>query len=765
MDFNPMITKLQSTADIKQAIKTAIEAKSIMITCSFREYANLIYNIGKETVVDFVQGDPATTSTVASIDAIKEKVKVLEDTKIWIENSIRARGINTDELSFSQFATSIEGISADTAQIPVLSMIATETESFTNTEITIDGNLGENEKYFYKITNMIPLESEILDETWTEFETSVETENEAFICIALTDLDKTVIKVGLIQAVVRQRGAAGTLSVESTEGVAYNTTNITVTPSLVEGRSYFYKLYADETFLEEELVELEEYTAWDGTSPITLSNELTLLLIEVKDGKVYNAGVFNPVVKQLPDWYVNLYISSNPANMIGYTYLSVSSPLLEGDSYYYKKGIKFDSDLDLENFDPTGYEEWDGTSSVEIENGINIFLVEVSAENKVLKGGTTIISSMLKTIDYLTITSTAGEKPNGSILTITPELEEGHKYLYKESTEYTYPAYDTVVNVEDYTGYSNTTEMIIANGTRILLLEVSADNKIKKAGYVTINSKKPYIETLIIESSVGDVTGYTKLSITPELDYGNRYVYIKGSTLVKYGQSVITMNRWDGASDIGGFEDGDVITVVECTNAYEARKAGITSVKVKGVELATLTIYSRRGELGGHTIISVSEMIGEGNKYKYSFTNEVPKLYQDLSSWTDWDGLEEISSDDGVSICIAEVNSENKAVGAGITTVRAKAPDPEIEILTVTLSDSSKVGYKNISVLPELTDGYKYKYMIGDTGDLPKYGTDLSSWTDWDGISAISIGTSGYICIAECTIDNFVRKAGSATNL
>ena len=805
MDFSPMISKLQTTVDIKQAIRATLEAKSIVITCPFREYANLIYNIGVTTPVDFIQGDPISTSAVASIDTVKGKVKLLEDTKVWIENAIRARGINTDELSFSQFATSVEGITAETAQIPVLSMIATETESFTNTEITIDGDLGENEKYFYKITDKIPLESELLDDSWSEFATSIETNNEAFICIALTDLEKTVKKVGLIQAIVRQRGAAGLLSIISNEGSVYNSTTLDVTPVLVEGRSYFYKEYNGETFLEEDSVILDEYTEWDGVTEITLTNDADILLIEVKDSKIYNAGIFTPVIKQLPDWYVQLYISSNPANIVGYTYLSISSQLLEGDKYYYKTGTKFDTALDLENFNDAGYVEWDGTSSVEIENGIDIFLVEVSAENKVVRGGTTVINSMLQSIEYLTITSTAGDKPNGSILTITPELEEGHKYLYRESSEYTYPSYDTVINVEDYNGYNNSTEMILENGTRILLLEVSADNKIKKAGYATINSKKPYIETLLVDSVAGEVTGYTKLTITPELDYGNRYVYVKGSTLVKYGQSVITMNRWDGTTEVGGFEDGDVITVVECTNAYEARKAGITSVKVKGVELEILTLYSRRGELGSHTIINVSEIIGEGNSYKYSFTNQLPVLYDDLTlysrrgelgshtiinvseiigegnsykysftnqlpvlyddltSWTDWNGMDEIPSDDNVSLCIAEVNNEKKAVGAGIVTVRAKAPDPVLESLLVTLSDTSSTGYKNISVLPTLTDGYKYKYNF--TNQLPEYGDDLTSWTDWNGESSINLSTESYICIVECTTDNFARKGGIATNV
>src|SRR5574344_517523 len=107
MDFSPMISKLQITVDTKQAIKAALKAKSIAVTCSFREYANLIYNIGKTTTVDFIQGDPISTSSVASIDTIKGKVKLLEDTKVWIENSLRARGISTDALTFSEFATSI----------------------------------------------------------------------------------------------------------------------------------------------------------------------------------------------------------------------------------------------------------------------------------------------------------------------------------------------------------------------------------------------------------------------------------------------------------------------------------------------------------------------------------------------------------------------------------------------------------------------------------------------------------------------------------
>lgn len=780
MDFSSMITKLQSTINIKKEIRSSIESVLTSLgidistfNYSFRNYADIIYSIGPDLtdlskVIKFVQSDyNYSNAEVDSISSTFKKINNLNMTKIWIKNALRTRQIDTTNLLFSEFNTAILSITSDTECTPLLTMISGESESYKETEIVIDGTLSEGESYLYKKTENIPFLNEILDDTWRSFNDTVEAVNGEFICVCLVDSSKTVKALGLVQASVRERQPAGELTITAVAGEDYNTTSLTIDPVLTSGRKYYYKIYNNEEFMEEDIVDLTDYEEWDGTSDIVFTyagvENTNYLLIEVNEDIVVNYGIFKPVLKKLPEWYVELNIASSPGTLLGATTLTIYPEKSEDSKYYYKEGIIFDTKLDLTNFSQEGYTEWDGTTDISLENGISIYLVEVSTDNKVLRGGSTVINVRKKSLEYLSISSVEGTKANETILTISPTIESGNKYIYKESDLYTYPQYDELIDTTYYEEYDPESSFIIEDGTRIIIIEVSSDNKARKAGYVTVQSKKPYIESLLIDSVEGEVTGYTKLNVSPEKENLNIYVYMKGITPLKYDQDVSSLTYWDGSSEINGFENDDIITVVECTSGYKARKSGSVSAVVKGVELIIFTLFTYKGQKGGCTLITVSNSLKEGDKYKYSFVDSLPELYQDLSTWSDWDGESEIPATNGDTICIAEVNSSNQAIGAGIIEVKAKDPDPVLESLTLTLSESSKAGYRYISVLPELGDGYKYKYSFTDI--LPDYGEDLSSWADWDGTSDINFGTNVCICIAECTIDNFARKGGIAQNI
>lgn len=53
-------------------------------------------------------------------------------------------------------------------------------------------------------------------------------------------------------------------------------------------------------------------------------------------------------------------------------------------------------------------------------------------------------------------------------------------------------------------------------------------------------------------------------------------------------------------------------------------------------------------------------------KYKFDAAN-LPNVLDDLSDWNDWDGKSDIVGEDGHRICVAEVDINNLALGAGIT--------------------------------------------------------------------------------------------------
>ena len=91
--------------------------------------------------------------------------------------------------------------------------------------------------------------------------------------------------------------------------------------------------------------------------------------------------------------------------------------------------------------------------------------------------------------------------------------------------------------------------------------------------------------------------------------------------------------------------------------------------------LGTLTVTSQAGETAGTTAITVTPLLTYGNHYVYQTDATVtpPEAGTDVSAWTAWDGVSDITATNGQEICIVEADADNKAVAAGETTVTANA--------------------------------------------------------------------------------------------
>ena len=90
--------------------------------------------------------------------------------------------------------------------------------------------------------------------------------------------------------------------------------------------------------------------------------------------------------------------------------------------------------------------------------------------------------------------------------------------------------------------------------------------------------------------------------------------------------------------------------------------------------LGDLTVTSVAGTTSGNTKITVVPSIAYGNSYKYKIASSVslPNYGDDISTgYTSWDGVDEISGTTGNQILMVEVDSNSKAVKAGITTIVA----------------------------------------------------------------------------------------------
>lgn len=109
---------------------------------------------------------------------------------------------------------------------------------------------------------------------------------------------------------------------------------------------------------------------------------------------------------------------------------------------------------------------------------------------------------------------------------------------------------------------------------------------------------------------------------------------------------------------------------VEINTGYRVSNAEKVVIK-KNLLLDALTVTSTVGT-SGKTVIAVTPTKLTGNTYVYSThatTAPAVTISQDLTSWTAWNGVAEITATTGHKITIAEVNASKLAVKAGNTTV------------------------------------------------------------------------------------------------
>lgn len=177
--------------------------------------------------------------------------------------------------------------------------------------------------------------------------------------------------------------------------------------------------------------------------------------------------------------------------------------------------------------------------------------------------------------------------------------------------------------------------------------------------------------------------------------------------------------------------------------------------------LITLTITSELGTEDGDTAISVTPELTSGNTYVYKtgLTVADPTYDQDLSTWTAWDGVSDITAPIDHEIIVAEINDSSDCRGFGSTIV---VSTDALETLTVVSAEGTTSGDTKITVTPELTDGRTYVYKTGVTVTLPAFGDDLSTWTAWDGIAEITATTGEEIAISE-VFGDLCRATGKDT--
>ena len=501
----------------------------------------------------------------------------------------------------------------------------------------------------------------------------------------------------------------------------------------------------------------------------------------VEHGCIYNwYEEIEPVIPRVYHKYLKRYnpfgsesiiLSAEDGSADGKFVITINEELEEGNSYFYKFTDKYPQPGE----DVSDWDVWDGSEEFTAENGTSICIVEADEEGKAVKAGMVVVVDETDDLDTLTVTSVAGTKVGFTKITVSPEIGEGNSYHYKETDAVP----EVGSSILEWTAWNGTDELEIATGTSICVVEADAEGNAVAAGITTVTAKEeevpePELGTLTLHSEEGTEVGYTKITVTEaKQEETNQYFYKEDGTIPDVGGSVLEWTAWNGADEIQA-TNGATLAVVEATAEGNAVAGGTVTVVAKQEEvepepeLILLNVSSAEGTNVGFTVITVNENTLEGdNKYVYSATEILPTYNQDLSTWTAWNGTDEIEAATGTKICIAEVTSANLAVKAGVVTVTAKEEEeiePQLGSLTVTCAEGQQVGYTKITVEPTLTVGNKY--YTKENGELPStWHQDMTSgdWTEWNGTDEVQATDATPITVVETTAEGLAEKAGTGT--
>lgn len=723
-----------------------------------KDVPNLIYNFNVEesNKKDFNLIDLNNPPTGNGILDFKAKIAYIESVKISILNALRARLIEFDtDISFELYPTLIEEKLSSIGgedRLELLNISSVPGTDYYTTKISVD--IPEQYSHgtvYYTHSNILPrpgLENIYESYYILSAEQLYVENNEPIVVFVMDDETNKILISGMVSCKAKIPVVPVKLFIDSNPGAEYKSAILSISPTLTEGHKYFYRKFTQEIVqYRGDYISTQGYTEYDPDD-LFIGDTAVYTFIEVDENSCLY-GITELYITTR-DYATKFKISTEIAEEGESVYIVHSNNQVEGSKYFYRIGE--DNPLDEEDLDDTVYLPWTPETTIPASEGEIITLVE-TVDNQIVKYGNCTVLYEKKELNMLSITSEPGDT-NGYTYLNLPETE--NTYYYKESYSYTYPSYGDIIT-DDFIPIESPSFMMSTN-TRLLIVEVK-DRMIIGAGYCTVSVKTPKLETIVLISEEGTYTGYTQITVLDnQLEEGNKYVYKLGNIATAYNKDLTDWNDWNNGEEIYCGLEETAITIVEVNNMYRARKIGVVTANPRPVELSDIEIESRRGSKGGYTRLYITPNINPGNTYKYTFGEQKVVLYQDVSDWNDWDGNSEIASEDGVTITVVECIDNNKVLKVGTTLVRAKEPDPVLGTLTLTSEQGFEPGTTFITVDPDLTDGYQYCYKF--TSQIPNYHDSAADWFAWDGKSVIKANAGVIICIAECTTDGFITKAG-----
>lgn len=206
------------------------------------------------------------------------------------------------------------------------------------------------------------------------------------------------------------------LEILSAIGKEDNTTELTVTPTLVKGNKYFWKKTNADVLIEKGIkIDTTTYNAWDGKSNIAVVDGTKIILVEADaNNEAQKCGII-AVTSKLPHMNTTseaptnglnaLYVTSKEGTAEGTTAFVVSPAKLSEDNKYYYKiqsgTVNFpEPDHIFTEKDMKDWTLWDGTSDITIADKSVVVVGEFSIDTDkstytALKAASIVVSSKL----------------------------------------------------------------------------------------------------------------------------------------------------------------------------------------------------------------------------------------------------------------------------------------------------------------------------------------------------------------------------------
>lgn len=765
-ELNAINSKLAMLETLRVAIEDAIKTAGGTPGSTFLGLANDIYNINitsnKKT---FVVVDTSFKS-FNGFTGLQKRAEYLADCKLYIRNAIIARGVNIPSAAkFSEYPDYIKSITG-TSVLPIISLVSVKGQVANKTDITVNTNkLATNNSYRYKITDTLPTLGSVIS-NWTFWNGSdeIEVADGKSICIAEVDTSNQVVQAGVVICDSKAKDKLyPELKITMEKGSKLYATKISDITSKLNSKNKFYyiQMNISSFYIDDKLP--AGFVLWDENSEIEL-NKITkydiITFVEVNESNlIQRFGTTYAVVR---DYAGSLNVTSLSGAKEWGTKISVTPTKGSGNTYSFISGEH--TFIEDEKIDINDYGYWDGKSEIVLDEYTEaITIIEINADNLVQRFGYTSVNKLAPSLKHIAISSIPTDNPYGCEITTNPSKTDGNNYFYTEMKsgflEKNY--HDYVSATTSYNSWDGESELFIENGTRICLVELDSNGLLEGVGYAYIESNVPIVQNLKMKSEYGTTTGSCHITIqVPKDDENNFYVYRAGNYVYAYDDIVDKSDwiRYDFDKDLINLEDGLLITVLEVDYKYKVKKIGLVNILARPLELFSLAISSWKSQKGGCSNFYITPMLTSGNKYKYQFTETIPQLHDDLTDWYDYTEGMDVPSENAVTICFAEVDSNNLALKAGLCLVSARDPDPVLGTLTIESIGGTMIGYTQITVEEPLTDGYEYVYK--ETSVLPEYHESVIDWIPWDGASELYITDGKVICIVEATSDKFAYKGG-----